>query len=599
MSMAERADLVARLSLQDNLSRQSARAASNFSKSMGKIGSSARKGVGTAATNIGRIGIIAAGAITVAVKGGLSSLAELESATVSVDAAIKQMGMTGEVTGAQVATWANEIEASIGAAFDDKAITQAATTLLRFGKVTTDNLRPALVVMTDLATKTGSVEGAATLLAKALAAPEKAAGKLARAGVILTKEQQKQIAALVKAGKVGEAQKLILDELTKATKGAAAASQGPYARSLSVLKDVTEDAQRALATGFLPVIEKVAKILSTELAKPETLTRIKEFGTGLAGGLDKLVDAARGVDWNAIGAGLKTAGAGAKAVFDAFAGMPDWVKTAVVTGWGLNKLTGGAVGDIIGTGLEVSLKGIFSQFFARGASPANPMWVASAGGAGGAGGAVPAGKTGIGTLGKLFLVGEAIGLVAAVIGVGQSVRDAATAQAQGVGATLKESLAGPQTVADLQMKLDAINTGIARLKADPIAAALITGPTIAELERQRQTVLDAQSAAAMNAHRIGERTDAAKDAVNRVRDRAEANRIAIVSATNASKSAIVSSVNSDRNAIVSAIRNNRPIVTVNVKVNAGDTIRVTKNYQTGTTLGRPGGPSTGGQQEYG
>ena len=32
--------------------------------------------------------------------------------------------------------------------------------------------------------------------------------------------------------------------------------------------------------------------------------------------------------------------------------MPDWVKTAVVSGWGLNKLTGGALGGI---GFTVSL----------------------------------------------------------------------------------------------------------------------------------------------------------------------------------------------------------------------------------------------------
>ena len=110
---------------------------------------------------------------------GISSLETLESATTSVGAAISQMGLSGKVSAAQVADWANQIEDAVGAAFDDKAITQATTTLIRFGKVTAENLKPAMVVMTDLATKTGSVDSAATLLAKALANPEKAAGKLA------------------------------------------------------------------------------------------------------------------------------------------------------------------------------------------------------------------------------------------------------------------------------------------------------------------------------------------------------------------------------------------------------------------------------------
>src|SRR5205085_9425524 len=138
----------------------------------------------TASIAIGAAVGVGATFIAKNVESGLSSLAQLESAVGSVDGAIKQMGLTGKLTGTQVATWANEIEASIGAAFDDKEITQAATTLLRFGKVTETNLRPALVVMTDLATKTGSVDSAASLLAKALADPEKAAGKLARAGVV-------------------------------------------------------------------------------------------------------------------------------------------------------------------------------------------------------------------------------------------------------------------------------------------------------------------------------------------------------------------------------------------------------------------------------
>ena len=107
------------------------------------------------AGNLAKVGAVAAVGLGVAVKSGLSSLAELESAVASVDGAIKQMGLTGKVTGGQVATWANEIEASVGAAFDDKAITQATSTLIRFGKVTTGNLRPAMDVITDLAAQDG------------------------------------------------------------------------------------------------------------------------------------------------------------------------------------------------------------------------------------------------------------------------------------------------------------------------------------------------------------------------------------------------------------------------------------------------------------
>ena len=76
-----------------------------------------------------------------------------------------------KVSGAQVSGWANEIEASVGAAFDDKPITLAASQLIRYGKVAPDSLKKAMQVMTDLAPATGGVETASRQLSKALADP--------------------------------------------------------------------------------------------------------------------------------------------------------------------------------------------------------------------------------------------------------------------------------------------------------------------------------------------------------------------------------------------------------------------------------------------
>ena len=231
MAVAETAKLIASLGFKDNFTpgaKKAMRSLGQLESTGYRVGQQVGKGLNNAATNIKRIGLVAAGGIAIAVHQGIESLAELEDATTSVDGAIRQTGKTGQVTSKQIATWANEIETSVQAAFDDKAITAAATTLLRYGKVTTANLRPALVVMTDLAAKTGSVESASQLLAKALADPEKAAGKLARTGVVLTASQQKTIKALVKAGKVGKAQKVVLDAIAKSTKGAPAIHQVTY-----------------------------------------------------------------------------------------------------------------------------------------------------------------------------------------------------------------------------------------------------------------------------------------------------------------------------------------------------------------------------------
>jgi hypothetical protein len=416
VALADTARLVASLELRDKFSaglKSAGKSLDGFETRMGRIGGIASRGVGAAANNIAKLGVVVGAGLGAAIKTGLDDLATLENATTSVDGAIAQLGLTGQLTSQQVATWANDIERDIGAAFDDKAIVSAATTLLRFGKVTPNNLQQTLEVMTDLATKTGSVDSAAALLAKALADPTKAAGRLTRAGIILTKAEQKQVKALVKAGKAGEAQALVLDIIAKSTEGAAKASQGPYKRALSILADVSEDAKKALAEGFLPVIERVAKVLSEKLGDPVVIEQIRGLGRGLAGAFDRMLTAAEKIPWGSIGDAMRLAGQGAKAALDLFTGLPPWVQTAVLTGWGLNKLTGGALGAItaeLGKGL---IKGVLGMN--AGVVNIKAGVVTGAGGVPG----VPAAAAGAGTLG----LGAALGIAtvsagaAAVIGV--------------------------------------------------------------------------------------------------------------------------------------------------------------------------------------
>jgi hypothetical protein len=399
MAAADTARLVAELTLN---AKGFSSGVNKAQKDLGKLESTAFRvgqniggGLKSAASNLAKIGVVAAGGIAVAVKGGLDDLAELETAVTSVDGAISQLGLTGQVTGAQIATWANDIERDVQAAFDDKAITAAAATLIRFGKVTPKNLKQALVVMTDLAAKTGDVESASTLLAKALADPAKAAGKLAKQGVILTDAQQDTIKAMVEVNDIAGAQQVILDALAKTTGGAAAASQGKYNDAINILGDVSEDAKKALAEGFLPVIERVADRLSTAVGDPKFIAGIREFGNTLAGGLDDLISIAEKLPWGTIGESLRIAGVGAKAVLTAFTSLPPWVQTAVLTGWGLNKLTGGALGGIVGELGKGLIKGVLGinagVVHVNGPVAGGPGGVTGGKGGGGIGGLIGAG----------------------------------------------------------------------------------------------------------------------------------------------------------------------------------------------------------------
>jgi hypothetical protein len=103
-------------------------------------------------------------------------------------------------------------------------------------------------------------------------------------------------------------------------------------------------------------------------------------------------------------------------VLGAFNSLPPWIQTAVLTGWGLNKLTGGALGNIAG----ILTRSAFGAL--RGATPANPVFVADvAGGAGAGGGAAVAGRSLLGTAAK-FVLGPA-----AAIFIGKEIAQAINA----------------------------------------------------------------------------------------------------------------------------------------------------------------------------
>ena len=88
----------------------------------------------------------------------------------------------------------------------------------------------------------------------------------------------------------------------------------------------------------------------------DTITGFAKGEGGDTGGFSKIADSIGTIaaevgrlPWESIGNAARLLGTGSKALLDAFLGLPPWVQTAVLTGWGLNKLTGGALSAIVST----------------------------------------------------------------------------------------------------------------------------------------------------------------------------------------------------------------------------------------------------------
>jgi TP901 family phage tail tape measure protein len=123
-------------------------------------------------------------------------------------------------------------------------------------------------------------------------------------------------------------------------------------RMKAILSDVAITLGSKLIPKIVPMLQRLAEYIEGNQEK------ISAWADDVAEGFEDAVKWAMSLDWNAIANSLKMAADFSRGLVEAFLGMPDWVKQAVITGWGLNKLTGGAVGSIVGSLASGLIKGV-------------------------------------------------------------------------------------------------------------------------------------------------------------------------------------------------------------------------------------------------
>jgi hypothetical protein len=330
---------------------------------LGKAGATASRGIKMLGVSLAAIGAAAAVGLGVAIKTGIAALAKSEAAAAQTAAVIKSTGAAAHVTAAGI----DELTASLQAktAADDDAIRAAANMMLTFTNVRNevgkgnDIFDQSIAVIADMSRALGSdMSKEALRLGIALNDPIAGMGRLKKVGVTFDAQQKKRITAFIKEGKVTKAQAIILAELNKEFGGSGAAYAATYAGTMESLGFAVEDAQKALAVGFMPVIKKVAEFLKTQLAKPAVIQGIKDLGEGLAGAFEGAMDFAMSIPWESVMGALRGIAGVAKTAVDAFRMMPDWAKQILIGGFVANKLTGGALGSIVGQLAGGLIKGV-------------------------------------------------------------------------------------------------------------------------------------------------------------------------------------------------------------------------------------------------
>jgi hypothetical protein len=451
MATADTAKLIAALELQDKFTKPlggAERALGGFDKKMSSIEASGRRmgaGLGAAARNVtllaGGAAVAGLGLLAVNIKKGVDSLHELESVTVATNTVLDSTKAVSGQTADSIRDMSEGFE-DLNATMDDKVIQSGANMLLTFTNVREKAFEPALEAALNMNEAMGGgpegLQSTIIQVGKALNDPIKGVTALRRVGVQLSSQQEDQIKTLIEQNDLYGAQQIILDELTTQFGGRFAAAGKTAEGSQAALADRLEDVQMALAGPLIPAIDRVRDKLIDFLGTDRVLGGAEKLGEAIAGlftdsniergvgmveglidklttgdfsgitaGIGGVAEQVAGLPWESIADAARLLGTGSKALLDAFLGLPSWVQTAVLTGWGLNKLTGGALGGIVGELGKGLIKGVLNMN--AGVVNVNGKIVNGPGGGvpGGGGGGLLGTLKGIGALASVPLAGTA------------------------------------------------------------------------------------------------------------------------------------------------------------------------------------------------
>jgi len=154
---------------------------------------------------------------------------------------------------------------------------------LRMGTISAEEMPNFIQMSLDLGAVMGDNTTAARLLAQAQEDPVSVMGRLRRAGILFTEEQEKQTKALVEAGDIAGATAIVMGRLAEATGGAAAANAETMAGKWEVLKGRLGEAGESIGTALLPPLT----LLFDSVITP-ALPLIEEFATVLAAAIESL-----------------------------------------------------------------------------------------------------------------------------------------------------------------------------------------------------------------------------------------------------------------------------------------------------------------------
>jgi hypothetical protein len=440
MAVADTARLIAALELQDKFTGPARNVEGALGRleertgTLGRIGSEAGRGLGNLATNVARIGVLAGGA---AITGLVASVNAASDLNEEIDKSAVVFGRAAP----EVQAFA-EAAAAIGLSRAEAlGAAGAFGNMLNTVGLSQDAAADMSIEMVQLAADMASFnnEDPSEMLDKLRSGLSGEAEPLRRFGVLLSEATVKEFAyrkgiaatgdALTEAQKVQARYGLILEQ-TAIQQGNFALTSDSLANQQRELRARLTNTSAVIGTALLPQVGKLVGRLNDLVIAHQPA--IAAFAQELPAVFDRAIEFVGNLPWEAIGTSFELMGKGAGALLTTFTSLPPWVQTAVLTSWGLNKLTGGALGNIVGELGKGLVRGVLGMNAGVVNARAGVVNVAGPAGVGAAGAA------GRGGAGALALVG------AAAVGITGGVAVAQGNAALGLGVfadTVEEAIA--------------------------------------------------------------------------------------------------------------------------------------------------------------
>lgn len=187
-----------------------------------------------------------------------------EREVAQLDAIIRSTGGAAGYTRQQLLDMADTLSSK--STFSGGEIVEAQTRLLSYSGILASNIPRAMQAVIDQSARLGiSVSQSAETIGRALESPSKAAAALAQQGfgAAFTKEVRGTIDELVKAGKEGEAQVMILEILEESYAGAAQAARDTFGGALQALGNTLNDITTAKDGSLKGATDAVNTLIET------------------------------------------------------------------------------------------------------------------------------------------------------------------------------------------------------------------------------------------------------------------------------------------------------------------------------------------------